>query len=418
MKKISILRCLRCGKEHELSDIIYTCNACNSNLEVIYDYNLIKKRFKMKELEENKYFDIWRYIDFLPIDDLKDIPPLKVGYTPLYRFKSLADEYDVEMIFIKDDSQNPSFSFKDRATAVTIKRMIDVIADNEKRIISCASTGNAASSTACLSASSGVKSVIFVPSKVPEPKLLQLFMYGAYIIKVEGTYDDAYELCIEASKRFGWYNRNTGYNPFTREGKKTVSFEIAEQLEWEVPDIIFVPVGDGNIISGVWKGFLEFKKIGIIDKLPRLVAVQAGSSNAIYNAIEKNTDQIDAVSAQTICDSISVKIPRDGLAALIAVRESKGFAVNVSDDDVLLASSELSKKTGLFVEPSAAAVFAGFKKARAENKVESNESVLLLLTGSGLKDTSIKDKMNFKSGIKVKPDIKDLEKTINNLFNN
>lgn len=417
MKKVSVLRCLRCGKEHELSDVIYTCSECNSNLEVIYDYNLIKKRFKIKDLEENRYFDIWRYIDLLPIDDLAGIPPLRVGYTPLYKFRNLADEYDVEMVYIKDDSQNPSFSFKDRATAVVIKRMMDVISDDEKRIITTASTGNAASSTACLAASTGVRSVIFVPSKVPEPKLLQLFIHGAYIVKVEGTYDDAYDLCIEASKRFGWYNRNTGYNPFTREGKKTVSFEIAEQLEWEVPDIIFVPVGDGNIISGVWKGFLEFKKIGIIDKLPRLVAVQAGSSNAIYNAIEKNTDEINPVPAQTICDSISVKLPKDGLAAIISVRESKGFAINVTDEEVLSASLELASKTGLFVEPSAAAVFAGFKKARAQNKVESNESVLLLLTGSGLKDTSVKDKINFRPGIKVKPDINDLEKTIKNLFN-
>ncbi len=410
MKKISFLRCISCGKEHELRDLIYSCDACGANLEVIYDYALVKKRFKLKDLENNRFYDIWRYIDLLPCDDLKEISPLKVGYTPLYRFKKLADEYDVEMLYIKDDSLNPSFSFKDRATAVSLKRMVDVI-DKEKRIIACASTGNLASSTACLAASIGVRAVIFVPSKVPEPKLLQVFMYGARVVKVDGTYDDAYELCIRACEKFGWFNRNTGYNPFTREGKKTVSFEIAEQLEWEVPDVIFVPVGDGNIISGVWKGFLEFKKIGFIDKLPKLVAVQAGSSNAVFKAIVENKD-IEKVNAQTICDSISVSIPKDGIAAVVAVKESGGFAVNVSDEEVLEASYELSKKTGIFAEPSAAASFAGFKKARLENKIKSNESVLLIITGCGLKDISVKDKVDFKPGIHIKADITELERYI------
>lgn len=415
MKKISFLRCLRCGKEHELADVIYICDVCGSNLEVIYDYNLVKKRFKIKELEENKFFDIWRYIDLLPIEDLKGIPPLRVGYTPLYRFKRLADEYDVDTIFIKDESQNPSFSLKDRATAVVLKRMFDVI-DEKNRVVTCASTGNIASSTACLSASMGVKSVIFVPSKIPEPKLLEVFMHGANIVKVEGNYDEAYEICVEASKKYGWYNRNTGYNPFTREGKKTISFEIVEQLEWEVPDFIFVSVGDGNLISGVWKGFLEFKKLGFIDKLPKLVGVQAGSSNAIYNAFEKNTENIEPVQAQTICDSIAVKTPKDALAALIAIRESQGFLINVTDEEVLDASVELSTKVGIFVEPSASSVFAGFKKSRSNNKIESNETVLLILGGSGLKDTSIKDRVKLKSGIKIKPDIKELDRLEKLLF--
>ncbi|MCX7641828.1 MAG: threonine synthase [Elusimicrobiales bacterium] len=415
MKKIIMLKCLNCGKEHELLDEIYNCSSCSSNLEVIYDYNLIKKRFKLKELEENRFFDIWRYLDLLPTDDLKGIPLLHVGYTPLYKFKKLADEYDVDMIYIKDDSLNPTLSFKDRATSVVLKRVIDVI-DEKKRIVCCASNGNAGSSVACLASSCGIKTVVFVPSKISEPKLLQIFMYGANVVKVEGSYDDAYDVCIEASKNFGWYNINSGYNPFTREGNKTVSFEICEQLEWEIPDLIFVPVGDGNIISGVWKGFLEFKKIGLIDKLPRLVAVQAGSSNAIYNAFLKNTDKIESVSAQTICDNISVKLPKDGLAALISIRESGGLAVNVSDEEVLKSSFELSVKTGIFVEPSAGSVFAAFKKLKFEKKIESNESVLLILTGSGLKDLSIKDKINFKSGIKIKPDIKDLERNIRSIL--
>ncbi len=410
MKKISFLKCIGCGKEHELRDLIYTCDVCGSNLEVIYDYALIKKRFKLKDLENNRFYDIWRYVDLLPADDLNEISPLRVGYTPLYRFKKLADEYDVEMIYIKDDSLNPSLSSKDRATAVVLKRMVDVI-DVGRRFVACVSQGNIAASTACLAASVGVKSIIFIPSKTPEPRLIQVFMYGAGVIKVDGSYDDAYELCKQACDRFGWFNRNSAYNPFTREGKKTISFEIAEQLEWEVPDVIFVPVGNGNIISGIWKGFLEFKKIGFIDKLPKLVAVQAGGSNAIFKALSENKE-VEKVNAQTICVSISVSMPRDAMAAINAVRESNGFVVNVSDDDVLSASLELSTKTGVFAEPSAASSFAGFKKARSENKIESNQSVLLLISGYGVKDMSVKDKMNFKPGIYIKPDIKELERYI------
>lgn len=412
MKKISFLRCINCMKEHELKDVIYICDACGSNLEVIYDYNLIKKRFKLKDLENNRFYDIWRYLDLLPADDLKGIAPLRVGYTPLYRLKKLADEYDVEMIYIKDDSVNPSFSFKDRATAVVIKRMIDVMS-SDKVVISCASTGNAASSTACLSASVGVKSVIFVPSRTPEPKLFQIFMYGAGVINVEGNYDDAYELCNEACSRFGWFNRNTGYNPFTREGKKTVSFEIAEQLEWEVPDIIFVPVGDGNIISGVWKGFLEFKKVGLIDKLPKLVAVQPISSNSIALAVENQSDTIviKESNPSTICDSVAVRMPKDGLAAVISVKESGGFSLTVSDEEVVNASIELASKTGIFAEPSGALAFAGFKKAKREKKIDDNKTVLLLITGNGFKSVSANiDKLVKKHGIRIEPDIRDLER--------
>lgn len=361
MKKISMLKCINCGKEHEEEEVKYVCNSCGGNLEVIYDYNLIKKRFNHDELKENRFYDIWRYSDLLPIEDLKDIPPLKIGYTPLYKNKKLADELDISELYIKDDTRNPSASFKDRASAVIVKRVIETL-DEDKRIIATASTGNAASSLACISASVGVKNIIFVPETAPLPKITQLLVFGATVIMVKGTYDDAFDLCVKACEHFGWYNRNTGYNPYTREGKKTAAFEICEQLEWEVPDKVFVPVGDGNIISGIWKGFLEFKKIGFIDKLPKLVAVQAENSNAVYKAFEEKLNNIEPVSGETVCDSISVKIPRDGLGALISLRESEGFAVNVSDKEVISAMREFASNTGIFAEPSAAATYAGLKK--------------------------------------------------------
>ncbi|HOJ86653.1 MAG: threonine synthase [Elusimicrobiales bacterium] len=408
MKKISMLKCINCGKEHEEEEVKYVCNSCGGNLEVIYDYNLIKKRFNHDELKENRFYDIWRYSDLLPIEDLKDIPPLKIGYTPLYKNKKLADELDISELYIKDDTRNPSASFKDRASAVIVKRVIETL-DEDKRIIATASTGNAASSLACISASVGVKNIIFVPETAPLPKITQLLVFGATVIMVKGTYDDAFDLCVKACEHFGWYNRNTGYNPYTREGKKTAAFEICEQLEWEVPDKVFVPVGDGNIISGIWKGFLEFKKIGFIDKLPKLVAVQAENSNAVYKAFEEKLNNIEPVSGETVCDSISVKIPRDGLGALISLRESEGFAVNVSDKEVISAMREFASNTGIFAEPSAAATYAGLKKAISEKKVDKGDSVLILITGSGLKDIETAKK-SVPKAYKIQPEMKELEK--------
>ncbi|MEF3279808.1 MAG: threonine synthase [Elusimicrobiota bacterium] len=415
MKKIKTLRCISCGKEHTLAEAKYVCDSCSGNLEVIYDYNLIKKRLKPEELLENRFYDIWRYVDLLPIEDLKEISYIKVGYTPLYKMEKLADELGLQSLYIKDDTRNPSASFKDRATAVVLKRLIDTY-DPDKRIIATASTGNAASSLSCICASYGIKNFIFVPENAPAPKIAQLLVFGSNVIMIKGTYDDAFDLCVKACLEFGWYNRNTGYNPFTREGKKTVSFEICEQLEWEVPDKVFVPVGDGNIISGVWKGFLEFKKIGFIDKLPKLVAVQAGGSNSIHNAFVKNLKVPEISNGNTICDSISVKMPRDGMAALIALRESGGFSINVSDKEILVSMSEFASKTGVFAEPSAAATYAALKKAIIEKKIEKNDSVLLLITGSGLKDIkTAQESVSKKAYKKIDPDINEVRKIINSM---
>jgi len=411
MKKILFLKCIACGKEHHINESKYVCNSCGGNLEVIYDYNLIKKRISYEDLKENHHYDMWRYADLLPIEDLKGISPLKVGFTPLYKNDNLSDEIGVEMVYIKDDTLNPTASFKDRATNVVVKRVIETL-DEENRIIATASTGNAASSLAAITASLGIKSIIFVPSTAPKAKLAQLIAYGANVIAVRGTYDDAFDLCLKACETFGWYNRSTGYNPYTREGKKTAAFEICEQLEWEVPDKIFIPVGDGNIISGVWKGFLEFKKIGFIDKLPKLVAVQSEESNAIYKAFTDNLEKIPVVSGKTICDSISVKIPRDGLSALLAIKESGGFAINVTDKEVKKAIKEFASKTGIFVEPSAASVYAGLKKAKLENKLEKSDNILLLITGSGLKDISPVEESVKREIRIIDPNIDDLKNIV------
>lgn len=412
MKKIKNLQCISCGKEYDLDEVNYNCLSCGGNLQVFYDYNLIKKRISYEELKENRHMDIWRYFDLLPISDFKYIPSLQIGFTPLYRYKKLADEFGIEEFYVKDDGRNPSASFKDRASAVVLARALEL----DQKVICAASTGNAASSLSCLSANLNVDTIIFVPEKAPQAKVAQLLVFGSKVVSVKGTYDAAFDLSIKASQEFGWYNRNTGYNPFTREGKKTCAFEICEQLEWETPDKIFVPVGDGNIISGLWKGFLEFKKIGFIEKLPQLIAVQAEKSNAVKLAFEGDGN-IKSVSGDTIADSISVSLPRDGMAAVMALKESKGFAISLSDSEIVKAISEFSRKTGVFPEPAAASTYAAFLKAIKENKIDKSESVLLLITGNGLKDVQTAMKSVARKPYLIKPELNELKKIVGELVN-
>jgi threonine synthase len=411
VQKIKGLKCFGCGREYSQEKAKYNCPSCSENLDIVYDYEEIKKTFTKESLSQNKDYSIWRYEPLLPIENLSKIPPLQIGWTPLYEAKNLGKN-----LFLKDDGKNPSASFKDRASAIAIVRAQELGA----KIVTGASTGNAGSSMACLAASLGITTVIFVPQKAPNAKITQLLIFGAKVIMVKGTYDDAFDLCLEATREYGWYNRNTGYNPYTREGKKTAAFEICEQLDWQVPDKVFVPVGDGNIISGIWKGFKDLKEIGFIDKLPQLVAVQSELSNAIVKTIKKMSDvgyqisekiKIEPVRATTIADSISVDIPRDGVAAVKAVQESKGLAVEVSDEDILEAIKIVARATGIFGEPAGVTSYAGYKKLKAEGKIREEERIVCLITGNGLKDID--------SGMKVagepfliEPDLEALKEII------
>ncbi len=412
MKKIKTLQCIRCGKDHKLTETKYNCNACGGNLQVLYDYNLIKKRLNYEVLKENPERSIWRYLDILPVSCIKNVPPVQVGWTPLYRAEKLGAEAGVPNLYIKDDGRNPSASFKDRASAVVTARALEL----KEKVITTASTGNAAASLACLTGSLDMKTVIFVPETAPAPKVAQLLVFGATVVMVKGTYDDAFELCLKATAEYGWYNRSTGINPFTREGKKTCSFEICEQLNWETPDKIFVPVGDGNIISGIWKGFVEFHRLGIIERLPQLVAVQAEGSDSIKRAFESGTD-VQPVSGKTVADSISVSLPRDGMAAVMAIHDSGGFAVSVTDAEALAAIPRIARGSNVFAEPAAAVTYAGLVKAVREGKVKDNESVVLLITGNGLKDIQSAMRSVGKPYV-INPDIGELRRllTDNNLL--
>lgn len=377
------MACTGCGLETEVRGMQYQCQKCGSNLEVLYDYGEIGKRLTRASLAANPDLSAWRYWDLYPLEDRARIMPLQIGWTPLYRAEKLGRSLGLEHVWIKDDGRNPSASFKDRASSVAVLKALELGFDR----ICGASTGNAASSTACLCASLGLSPIIFVPHSAPQAKIAQLLVFGARVFTVKGTYDEAFDLCLEATAEYGWYNRNTGYNPYTREGKKSCSFEICEQLGWQVPDLVLVPVGDGNIMSGIWKGLRDFHALGLIDRLPRLVAVQSDRSSAVADAV-LGDGTIRPVRADTVADSISVDVPRDGAMAVRAVKESAGTAVKVSDEEILETIRVLARTCGVFAEPAGATAVAGLRRMAAEGLVGARERVVCLVTGSGLKDVA------------------------------
>ena len=398
-------QCSDCGKQIPAGEIIYLCPDCSAKqlpdqpplgvLKVVYNYKTLSE-LSFRELEENNFLQL------LPVNDPKSFPNLRVGKTPLYEIDSLDGQVNDFELYLKDDSQNPTFSFKDRASAV-----VSAFAkENGIDTIVAASTGNAGSSLAGICAAQGQKAVIFVPSTAPKAKLTQIMMYGATLVPVAGNYDKAFDLSIEATKRFGWYNRNTAFNPFTIEGKKTVSFELFSQLEEQVPDYIYVSVGDGVIISGVYKGFEDLLELGIIQKMPIIIAVQAaGSCNLIENI---GKEEFVSTPSATIADSISVDIPRNFHMAAGYIIKYHGQSITVSDNDILSASSFLAKNTGIFTEPASAAAFAGFLDHKKRNLIPKASTNVVLLTGSGLKDLNAVQSL-FEIPHPVKPDIDSVE---------
>lgn len=397
MKNFSGYKCSLCGTEYLQGQVTYTCPKDGGNLDIILDYETIKKKFQPEDITSRTEFSLWRYLPLLPVDEpAGDSTPLHAaGWTPVFALPRLADKLGLKHLWLKDESRNPTASFKDRASAVVVTRAREIKAD----VVVTASTGNAGAALAGMSAAIGQKAIIFAPKSAPEAKVAQLLIFGAKVILVNGNYDDAFDLSIKASNEFGWYCRNTGYNPFTLEGKKTAAFEIWEwwieahrewhqkdkQLDDHAPLTIFVSVGDGNIISGIHKGFKDLFKLGWIPNLPRIIGVQAEGSAAIANAFNANTEVITAVSAKTIADSISVDLPRDGVRAVRAAKETGGTYITVSDDEIVRAIAELGKM-GVFPEPAGAASYAGLVKAAGSGGFHSDDPVLVLNTGSGLKD--------------------------------
>ena len=380
MKYVLGAKCVKCGKEYAAVPGLTTCT-CGGILDIVYDYAAIRRDFSPGDLENCRDHSMWRYRPFLPVEEDSPAPPLRVGWSPLYKADNLARALGLDTLYLKDDGLNPTASLKDRASALAVVKAREAGADT----IACSSTGNAASSLAGNAAAAGFETYIFVPSRAPQGKVAQLMIFGAHVISVEGTYEDTFALSAQAIEKYGWYNRNAAINPYLAEGKKTVSLEIAEQMGWRVPDYVAVSVGDGCTIAGVWKGFRDLYETGYINRLPRLISVQAQGCCPLNRSLHTG-EPWTPMEENTLADSIAVGVPRNADKALQAVRASNGIAVEVSDQEILEAMALLGRTQGVFGEPAGVAATAGVKKAVEQGLIERGATVVTIVTGNGLKD--------------------------------
>ena len=337
MKNVKYGKCVRCGKTYDAVPDLTNCE-CGGILDIVYDYDYIKKNLTKEKLKARPN-TMWRYRELLPVEETTPDTPLRVGWSPLYEEPRLASQLGLKKLWVKDDGINPTASLKDRASAMAVAKAGEAGA----KIIACSSTGNAASSLAGNAAAAGFKTYIFVPERAPKGKVAQLMTFGANVISVKGNYEETFELSKKAIDKWGWYNRNAAINPYLSEGKKTVSIEIAEQLDWKMPDYLAISVGDGCTIAGVWKGLKDLYAIGFIDKLPRLISAQAEGCHPINRAIAENKPW-EPMEENTIADSIAVGVPRNADKALMAIRESNGIVVNVTDEEIMAAQKLLGKE--------------------------------------------------------------------------
>jgi threonine synthase len=379
-------RCSECGASYREDELRYVCPRCaklqqpGREVRGILEVELqeLPHSWPEGDLASPTFLEA-----FLPIASAGSLPPLPVGGTPLLEAPRLRSELGMPRLWLKDDTRNPSGSTKDRASQLVVAKAREYGIGT----IATASTGNAASALAAAAAATGLQAVVFVPAAAPQAKLVQMLVYGARVVRVAGSYDQAFELCGTACEHFGWYNRNTALNPFTIEGKKTAAVEIGRQLAGESPDVVVVPAGDGVIISGVAKGFADLVEAGLLPRAPRLLAVQPRGSNAIVRALDKGTETTDPLpGAASVADSLVVEAPRAARLALRWIRASGGTGVAVDDEAIVAAIRRLAATTGVFAEPAAAATLAGLEAALERKLVDRDERVVLLVTGSGLKD--------------------------------
>jgi threonine synthase len=375
------LVCLKCGRRRR-SGLDGPCAVCGPDgiVEIEFDLARARRTLNRRSLH-SRPLSLWRYGELLPVPAGARRPPAAVGWTPIVESKRLAEWAGVASLRLKDEGRNPTASFKDRASVVGVTRALA----RRARVVACASTGNAASSLAGAAAGVGLRAVIFVPEFAPEPKLAQLLVFGARVLRVAADYDATYELCQRACARYGWYNRNAAVNPSLVEGKKTCGLEIAEQLGAELPDWVAVSVGDGCTIAGIGKGLAEMRALGLVRRVPRLLGVQAEGARPLVDAFREARD-VSFGPAQTVADSICVGHPRNWRKALRAVRASGGAFLAVPDDAILEAMRECGRRSGVFGEPAGVAALAGLRQAVEDGIVGRRESALAVVTGSGLKD--------------------------------
>jgi threonine synthase len=382
MSFVKVLRCVSCKKEFDPKKIVYTCDRCGEKLDVIYDYEAVKSKVERSELEQRHGASSFRYREFLPIFDISKVPSLGEGGTPLVQCRRLGERLGLSDLYAKDETRNPTGVFKDRATVMATNKALEF----DRRIVTIASTGNAAASMAAYAAKAGLSCVVFVPEETPIGKLSQSIAYGADVVQIRGNYDQAYDLAVEACEVFHWYNCNPATNPFRTEGKKTTAYELCEQFDWKPPDWVVVPIGNGCNLAGIWKGLKEYNELGFISEKPQMLGIQPTGSDPLVSAFKQKRGTLEPVTPKTLAGALAVGKPRNFIKAMKSLQESNGVAESVTDDEILEAQSVLARTEGIFAEPGGAAPLAGIIKLVKEGTIDRHDRICCVVTGNGLKD--------------------------------
>ena len=398
MSYIKGLKCRECRREYAINPI-HVCEFCFGPLEVVYDYEKVRKNLTREKIEERPK-SMWRYRELLPVDNDPSIG-LNVGFTPLIRSEGLAKSLGVKELYIKNDAVNhPTLSFKDRVVSVALSKAKEF----GFRTVACASTGNLANSVAALAAAGGLESYIFIPYDLEQGKILGTLVYGTNLIGIKGSYDEVNRLCSEIAENYRWAFVNINIRPFYAEGSKTFGYEIAEQMGWRVPQHVVVPMAGGSLITKIWKGFKEFEKIGLLDRVDtKIHGAQASGSNPIVSAFKEGNDWIKPQRPKTIAKSLAIGNPADGLYALQTIRESGGWADDVTDGEIIEGMKLLAQTEGIFTETAGGVTVGVTKKLIEQGLIPRDESILISITGNGLKtQEAIQDRVGHPLLIEAK----------------
>ncbi len=380
MAYVQNLRCRECGREYEVAPI-FTCEWCFGPLEVNYDYDAIGSAISREKIAAGPA-SIWRYADLLPVDRGHAVD-LGAGFTPLVRADRLAAALGLGEVWVKNDTLNPTNSFKDRVASVALSKALEF----GFKTAACASTGNLANSVAAHAARAGLRSFVFIPSNLERAKVVTTAVYGGNVIAIEGNYDDVNRLCAELAGTYRWAFVNVNVRPFYAEGSKTLAYETAEQLGWETPDHVVVPVASGSLLTKIRKGFDELHKVGLLEQTPnvRVSGAQALGCSPVATAWSEGSDTIRPVKPDTIAKSLAIGNPADGYFALDAVRQTEGGLAAVSDGEVVEGIRLLARTEGIFAETAGGVTVASLKRLAQEGVVSADERVVLYITGLGLK---------------------------------
>ena len=405
MAKVQALRCRECGKEYAVEPM-HVCEYCFGPLEVVYDYDEIKKKISRKKIEEGPK-SLWRYIDLLPVEEPR--VGLSAGFTPLKKAENLGKVLGLENLYIKDDSVNhPTLSFKDRVVSVAISKAVEFGFDT----VACASTGNLANSVSAHAAQAGLNCFVFIPANLESQKIFGSLVFSPTVVAVEGTYDDVNRLCSEIANELWWAFVNINIRPFYAEGSKTLAFEVVEQLGWRAPDAVVAPAASGSLVTKIWKGLKELVKVGLIDGVnTRVYGAQAEGCSPIAQAWREGRDYIKPVKPNTIAKSIAIGNPADGVYALQVAKESNGGWETATDEEIIEGIKLLAETEGIFTETAGGTTIAVLKKLAQRGYLRKDEVVVVYITGNGYKTLEVLDG-HLKETVHIKPTLTDFKEKI------